>query len=269
MQVIRRLFLWLLIVPVCLLAADELKQSLDDLGSTDTARYEKARDYLTKHVGTAIGGLGSLVQDMDKPPLARLRAVMILGETKDPESVKILGNALKDGREQNARVRAEIVHSLAAMGQQGVVIDYFNSASEDSPMVRASIALALRGRGDEEAKIVLSKLASSRDDEYVFSAAAIALQETYGRLSPHTNRPPVNFKIGGPEASIPVVSDAAKTGTLALHSEGESGGKFRHASSADLAVLRALKAQEKNPNKSISETAHELLEELTELYGKR
>ena len=269
MQVLRRLFLWLLIVPVSLLAADELKQSLDDLGSTDTARYEKARDYLTKHAGTAIGGLGSIVQDMDKSPLARLRAVMILGETKDPESVKLLGNALEDGREQNARVRAEIVRSLAVMGQQDMVIDYFNSASEDSPIVRASIALALRGRSDEEAKIVLSKLASSRDDEYVFKAAAIALQETYGRLSPYTNRPPVNFKVGGLEASAPATSEAAKTGTLALHGESESGGKFRHASSADLAVLRALKAQEKSPNKGISETAHELLEQLTELYGKR
>lgn len=252
--------MWLMVVPVCV-AGDKVKQSLDDLRSTDDGRYEKARNYLTSHVGIARSELQALVESHDGS-LAELRAVMILGDTKDTGSIDVLRSALVGGREKNARVRGEIVHSLAAMGQQNSIISYFESGSEDSPLVKAQIALALRNRGDDKAKFVLSRLVT--DDEYVFKAAAIAIQENYDRLSSAGKGSRFKISVGNPAGT----SGVSKTDTLALHGQPDSGGKFLQANDADLALIEALKVQEKNPNRVISDTAKQLLEDLTELYGK-
>ncbi len=106
----------------------------------------------------------------DPDPMVRAQAAVKLGESRDPEAVQFLAQALTDRDEQ---VRWDTVEALEKIGERSVapkVIDVL--VRDESANVRRSAARCLGMLGDRAAIPVLIEALSDR--EYRVSAASAA-----------------------------------------------------------------------------------------------
>ena len=254
-----RMILWLsllflLVVPGMLPAADKLQESVDSLASRDTSTYEKAVSYLSKHPREAAYPLQKLLTDYGKPPLARLRASMLLGDFGDTSAVESLKNALFSGMETNGAVRGEIIGSLGRLGHEDIVADYYNSGSEKLPSVIAAVAQALEGSTDDKSKLALAHLLVSSDNERVAKATVLAIEGSYkSALSSQTDATGQKFDFAKllVEAENQVKNTEHPDYAL-FHPPPDAHTSWMSPTAGDEAIFEALKSKvkvsESNPN---------------------
>jgi hypothetical protein len=266
---LRMALLGLLAAPALLLGADKLQDALAGLKSKDASTYEKAAEFLAKHLQEARGPLQTLLQHYDdKDALARFRAAKLLADVNDRDSAEVMKKVLFSGLETNAAVRVEIIRALAKLGRKDVIIAYSNSGLEKSATVTAAIALALQGSADEDSKAELGRLLSSTEDERVSRAAVFAISKIYKSVpeNPQKAMPskpsevPKAASSGGnpvPPPPPPSTTPDEKAGTTTPK---------RDPTPADKAIFAALKAKGESRNTTISKEATALLQEISKTY---
>lgn len=243
MRIIIRLALVLLLLGGTFsLATDELQDSIAALGSLDSAAYDKAVKFLNKHRQEAEPSLLAVFRDVNKPPLARLRAVKLLGDFGDKGATGDIQQALDSGSESNAAIRVEMVRSLSKLGNDASLIDYLNKHRDDSPPVNAAIAISLQGKTDDDSKKALGYLLRNGDTR-VFQSALRAASKTYE----------VSSKDAPAKESRPEFQGTTPEEKLA-------------PTPGDLAILQALQTQQSSTNPQISQQAADFLDKLSQLY---
>jgi hypothetical protein len=247
--------------PIVAVGADGLQTALAGLQSEDSATYEKAVAFLTKHPKEAEMPLRAMFQDSSKSALARLRAVKFLGDVNDSEAADDLRKELFAGAGGNAAVRREIIRSLSKIGRNGTILDYLKSGKEESPVVMAAIALTFQ---DDKSKDALGHLLASSDDPRVFRAATFAIYKTYkptldnfGSTWSGSFFGPAGHSSGGTQPPPP---------ELAVTASGEPVRAKLEPTSGDRAIFSALKAKKADKDPEISKTASDLLAQLSEAY---
>jgi HEAT repeat protein len=247
---IRLALLWLALAVTALHAGtDELQDSLAALASKDTSTYDKAVEYLTKHSEQAEPLLLTMFHTSNVP-LARLRAVKLLGDFGDKAAIGDMRQVLYSGSESNAAVRVETIRSLAKLGSTSSLIGYLNERQKDEPSVSAALAASLQGNTDEDSKKALGGLLQNEDSR-VSRAALMAVSRTYEAA---LNQPQSN---GGTNKGNR--SDLAET---------VSGEKLS-PTPGDQAIFQALKAKQASKDVRIKQQASELLAELSERYKQQ
>jgi hypothetical protein len=229
---------WLLLSVAALHAGtDKLQAALDALASKDTGSYYDAVKFLSKHSEEAEPSLLKIFHDSTQPPLARLRAVKLLGDFGDKAAIGDMQQTLYSDGESNTAVRVEIIRSLSKLGSNSTLIEYLNKRQNDEPSVSAAIAVGLQGHTDEDSKKAIGTLLQN-DDSRVARAALSAVSKTY--------EPEANGE--GPQLA-----------------ESASGEKLS-PTPGDQAIFRALQAKKASKDARISQKASALLAELSERY---
>jgi HEAT repeat protein len=248
---LRLSLMWLALAVTALHAGtDKLQESVAALASKDTSTYNKAVDYLSKHSVQAEPFLLTMFHN-SSDPLARLRAVKLLGDFGDKAAIGDMQQVLYSGSESNTAVRIEIIRSLAKVGSSSSLIEYLNKRKADEPSVSAAIAVGLQGNTDEGSKTALGGLLQT-DDTRVSRAALMAVSKTYETTLAHPQG----------NTSIP------KNGEHP-HLTGTAAGEKLNPTPGDQAIFEALKAKGASNDPHIKQEASELLGELTERYKQQ
>ena len=263
---LRFILLFLLAAPGTLIAGDNLQEAVVGLESKDTATYNKAVSYLSKHRSDAATLLKKLLADYEKPPIARLRAAMLLGDFGSASAAEDLKNALTSGKETNAAVRSEIIGSLGRLGRKDIVADYYNSGSEKSPSTTAAVARALQGSTDEKSKLALAHLLASSDNGRVSEAAVLAIEkslESFLSSQADTNGKRVDF--------AKALSEAKDQANNPAHPEFTANVDWSSPISpttGDKAIIAALKSKVKvnDTNPGVDKDAQALLLMMSKVY---
>ncbi len=237
------------------------ERALIALGSEDGATLKEARNFLIRNSQLAWPVLHNAVLDRKLPPLTRLRAVELLGENGTADSVAALSKALipPEGKaEENARVREEIIRSLARLKATknfptiSLIEQYYSSGKEDSVRVKVAIADTLALGRDERSLRILTDLMKDADPD-VRSSAMLSLYEIN------------NVRL----------REKGQTRTAAkLSGDSFVGGHFAVADSqprvdpADDAAIKTLKERINDESPRVRKSAEEILEQYRRLYAR-
>ena len=242
-------------------AADKMQDSLNALGSEETSVSRDAEKYLAQHSQQAEPFLRAMFRDDSKPPLARFRAAKLLGGFGDKAVVGDMQQVLMSGSEKNAAVRVEIIRSLVRLGSSSTLVDYLKQGKDDSPSVKAAIAIGLQDSTDEESKKALSSLLTSQDPR-VFQAAFTAVCKIY--------QPATSADKNCPSSPAPASSGGTpkKTPRFAVPQATGAGGKIS-PTPGDQAIFQALQSTQAKNDPQVSRTASQLLNTLSEHYKQQ
>lgn len=239
---------WALASALSFAAPDKLQDAVAALASQDESSYEQAQSYLMKHGQQAEPALRALFHDASQPPLARLRAIKLLGDLGDCTAIDDLKQALGSGNESNAAIRVEMIRSLSKLGAGNALVDYLKSGHEESPAAIAAIAIALQGSSDDESKKALGSLLMN-DNARVVKAAMFAVQRTYqppeGPAKPAAQHPCNQPKF--------------------MASSAAPGGKI-DPTPGDQAIFQALHSKQASSDPQISQQAASVLATVTQQY---
>jgi hypothetical protein len=233
-------------------ATNTLQGALDALASKDAESYDQAVKFLTKHSEQADPLLIKMFRDSSQAPLARLRAVKLLGDFGDKAAISDMQQALDSHGENNAAVRVEIVRSLSKLGGNSTLIEHLNKRQNDEPIVSAAIAVGLQGHTDEDSKKAMGMLLQN-DDTRVSRAALMAVSKTY---EPIANEQQPSTSNGSVKSERPQLAEAA------------SGEKL-NPTPGDQAIFRALEAKKASKDLQISQKAAALLDELSQHFKQK
>jgi HEAT repeat protein len=248
----RKSLVWLLLAIAPLYAAtDKLQDALKGLASEDTSVSRDAEKFLLQHRQQAEPFLRAMFHDDSKPPLARFRAAKLLGDFGDTTAVPDMQHVLASGSEANATVRVEIIRSLVRLGSSSTLIYYLKQGKDDSPSVKAAIAIGLQDNTDEDSKKALSGLLANKDPR-VFQAAFTAVCKIY---QPATSK----------ETNCPS-SAGASTGVSSNQGPRFALGDKMSLTPGDQAIFQALQSRQASDDPQVSHPAAQLLNTLSEHY---
>ena len=146
------------------LAGDDLDLKVDAASELLHARVEQAK---------ALRALTDVIESPEAEPIPRSNAAYALGETKNPDAIPILIEALKDS---DRAVRLAAANSIALFSDKMAPLLMEMATSDPDPLVRLEAVHGLKETSNPKADLALRK-ALEDSDAFVRLAAASTLAQ--------------------------------------------------------------------------------------------